>query len=96
MDLLLSDVKAKPTDVMDALEAIAKDLSAEEPKMSADTQTLFKKLLGREHVMTADGTAALEKGGRMVAEKIGFKPGDTGIVINGRVSSGFLRCQRAC
>ena len=55
-----------------------------------DAEALLKKIWGDSKAITLDQIRHLESKGKHVIQKIGFAPGDVGLIVNGRVSAGFI------
>lgn len=53
---------------------------------TAAQEILHKVWGGESRAVTVEQVLELESSGKVVAEKLGFKPGEVGVVVNGRVS----------
>lgn len=81
MTVAHSDALLTPENMMKLLYAMdSPDTTDEESK------GLLTELFGKRAELVLNGELKFEETGKQIARKIGFRPGELGIVMNGRVS----------
>lgn len=85
MTVAHSDAWLTPDNMMKLLEATQPTHST-----SDELKGMLKSLFGKGAELVLDGELKFEEDGKRIARKLGFAPGDLGVVMNGRVRA-FIR-----
>lgn len=80
MTIAHSDAWTTPENMIKLVEAMDPTVTT-----SSEREGILKKLFGKQAELVLDGELKFEENGRAIARKLGFGPGDLGLVINGRV-----------
>ncbi|KAG8880608.1 hypothetical protein FRB97_000656 [Tulasnella sp. 331] len=84
MTVAHSEAWLTPDNMMKLLEATQPSLATTE-----QLKDMLKGLFGKGAELVLDGELKFEENGKRIARKLGFAPGDLGIVMNGRVIGPF-------
>ena len=77
VDAMYSNTQLKTTDFIDLLDGLLEDNSV--------ADEILNKLRGGSKSVNVEQVAKMEKAGKALGAKLGFKAGEIGIIVNGRV-----------